>query len=286
MIEKLKLEGEYELVIFKDDDFWDKVLPDSIEESQWVDILTYNFNFSARYQETMYKKLEQLSEKGIDIRLLFGKMPKDEDEVKSLTRIFKLSIPVFFLERNHSKIFLSKNRCFIGSANFSFGSKSNYECGIILKEPEQIQKIRKFVIENIFYQAKLLGEDYEDYGDSLYVYDTISLLRDIFYEKDIVDVRAFIDSELFYKLRYYKDAIKLAQKKGYCINDNPIIWEIMDQKLSGKQVSEEMIHEFEMYALQLLCELTEFKDIMIKAFEEIGRTKFYDEIYRNNKWNK
>ncbi len=72
-----------------------------------------------------------------------AKARKDIDE--HFRRLAPETLPpktsVYFNHHNHSKIVATENIAYIGSANFTPGTKANYEAGILLTDPEQIAAV-------------------------------------------------------------------------------------------------------------------------------------------------
>lgn len=124
-----------------------------------LDIITYNFNFQDRREQSFYKKLINLANLGINVRLLYSKKTESSFQAaKDIEEEFYKMIPIFFLEKNHSKIIFNDDITFLGSANFSLGSNSNFEVGTIIKDREVIKKIKKEFIDTLFMEANLENE--------------------------------------------------------------------------------------------------------------------------------
>lgn len=154
MLQEIELGNSNTLLLFQNEDFWDVVLPKTFEDSPWIDIVTYNFNFNNYSQQSFYYRLKDLASKGVQIRLLFAK--ETFGESKLVEDVFRSFVLCAKLESNHSKIFLSDKIAYIGSANFSVGSNSNYECGIVIKNKEIIRKIRNTFLAELLEESKFI----------------------------------------------------------------------------------------------------------------------------------
>src|SRR5690606_31848761 len=96
-----------------------------------------------RYERTFYTELSKVAKLGVNVRLLYTKMNFFEADKLEVEEIFKNFVLCAELSTNHSKIFITEEFAFIDSANFSYGSDKNYECGVIFNNKEIISKIRK-----------------------------------------------------------------------------------------------------------------------------------------------
>ncbi|MFD4820536.1 phospholipase D-like domain-containing protein [Peribacillus butanolivorans] len=134
---------EGKVVFFKESDFWDDLLARYNKETKAIYIATYNFNFN-KYEKSFYQKLSHLANLGVRVNLLYAKMTYAEEDKLEVEEIFKNFVLCAKLTTNHSKLFITDDFAFIGSANFSFGSNNNYECGVIIDNKEIISDIRKF----------------------------------------------------------------------------------------------------------------------------------------------
>lgn len=132
------------VVFFKETNFWNEILEKCKMGTKSIDIATYNFNFRDKYERSFYKELSNLADLGINIRLLYSKMNFSNKDKLEVEEIFKNFVLCARLETNHSKIFVTDDFAFIGSANFSFGSNNNYECGVLFSDKEIITQVRTF----------------------------------------------------------------------------------------------------------------------------------------------
>lgn len=140
------------LIFFRNIDFWNTILPKSVKESEFLDIVTYNFNFEEQSGNTMYNRLLSLADKGISIRLFYSsKVSKDS----LIDHFFDSEILAVRFPMNHSKICLSTKCAFIGSANFSHGSENNFECGFLTENKDVIDRIRTEIINSLIWKNQL-----------------------------------------------------------------------------------------------------------------------------------
>lgn len=134
---------EGKVVFFKDSNFWVELLERCNRETKSIYIATYNFNFN-QYEKSFYQKLANLANLGVDVQLLYAKMTHAPEDKLEIEEIFKNFVLCAELKTNHSKLFITDDFAFIGSANFSFGSNNNYESGVIFDNKEIIFEIRSY----------------------------------------------------------------------------------------------------------------------------------------------
>lgn len=139
------------IVFFKESNFWDELLSRVTEKTGTIYIATYNFNFN-QYPRSFYEKLAKLAEIGVDVRLLYANMTNTTNTNLEIEEIFENFVLCAQLESNHSKLFITEDFAFVGSANFSFGSNKNYESGVIFDNKEIVEEIaayyRSVLLEN------------------------------------------------------------------------------------------------------------------------------------------
>lgn len=145
---------EGEVIFFKEANLWNDLLERCKKETRTINIATYNFNFRDKYERTFYKELSNLANLGIDVSLLYSKMSFSNEDKLEIEEIFKNFVLCAKLTTNHSKIFIADNFAYIGSANFSFNSNKNYECGVIFKSKEIVSKIRKLFMGEMLEQSE------------------------------------------------------------------------------------------------------------------------------------
>lgn len=143
MYKEIDLGNKNKIVFFHDINFWDNLLTKVAQESSFLDIVTYNFKFQHQGENSFYNKLLSLAEQGIYIRLMYAPEASDDS---NFDEVFSNDILCVSVPHNHSKIFLTDKIAYIGSANFSFGSNFNYECGFLTENEEIIKKIQDEII--------------------------------------------------------------------------------------------------------------------------------------------
>lgn len=169
--QEIDLGNNNKLIFFQNWDFWDKILPSSVLESERIDIVTYNFNFKHQQEKSVYNKLLSLAEKGVYVRLFYS---PEAIQKGLIDDIFGNEILCVELPNNHCKIFVSDNKAYIGSANFSLGSNNNYECGFFTENKEVIDKIRTTMNNFIWKNGGAQIITIPDIGDPLFeIYDII-----------------------------------------------------------------------------------------------------------------
>ena len=89
-----------------------------------------------------------------------------DNNSEKIEKYLKLLNPLNFKGRpqisinihNHSKIIGTENLVYIGSQNFSYGSRNNYEAGVVIKDKEVVEKIFKS-FDEIFNNGRYYGSD-------------------------------------------------------------------------------------------------------------------------------
>lgn len=111
-------------------------------------------------------------------------------------------VNVFFNFDNHGKIIMTNNVMYVGSANYSEGSKNNIEFGIISQDPNYIT----FVKEEITKELEKASTPY-------FEYDYLPLLLEV--KMQLSNLFA-LKGELFDQVYSYYDDL---DGKGYFFND-------------------------------------------------------------------
>lgn len=134
-----------------------EVLED-MKDAQIVRIITYNAQFEKN--NNLYNYLTSIDENA-DVKIILG-VPKftykkeydDNDIIKSINKFYENGyngkIKLAFAPYNHSKIMGTENVLYIGSQNFSWGSRNNYEAGIILYDSSDIRNIYDRMFDEIW----------------------------------------------------------------------------------------------------------------------------------------
>lgn len=138
-----------------------KEVLDDFTNAKYVRIATFNITEPKKYDyllDTIYKLDENK-----DIKLIVNLPDKS---IEKIEKYLKLLDPLNFKGRpqisinihNHSKIIGTENLVYIGSQNFSYGSRNNYEAGVVIKDKEVVEKIFKS-FDEIFNNGIYYGSD-------------------------------------------------------------------------------------------------------------------------------
>lgn len=73
---------------------------------------------------------------------------------------YNCDLKTYFNFKNHSKIIMTDNVCYIGSGNFSDESFNNYESGIIIRDAETIKKVKSQFIDKLIEDSILFSISY------------------------------------------------------------------------------------------------------------------------------
>lgn len=165
MINRISAHGDYELVQSKDECCYQDVLDDFYNASE---IYIMTFNISTR-NDKLIRALDDVDE---DTKIhLITNIPSRFDKylgrnngeyARSRARnninyyLTELdpgtrenNFNVFFNFNNHSKIIMTENIAFVGSANYSSESSNNYEIGFITRDANVISEIKEVFIKTV-----------------------------------------------------------------------------------------------------------------------------------------
>lgn len=77
-----------------------------------------------------------------------------QDYLKKLdSSQYNMHLDAYFNFSNHSKIILTDNIFYCGSANYSDESENNIECGFISKDKDLIKKVKETIIKDVIYES-------------------------------------------------------------------------------------------------------------------------------------
>ena len=161
MIKKIKVTDEVAIVFTHNDCGYQDVL-DTFDDAIWVDVVTYNLS---SHDDRLLKMLRELP-KTVDVRVItnipkrfdtyYGDKPKSRFKTMLSNyraflapENFVADATSFFNVSNHSKIVMTDDLAYIGSANFSAESADNFECGVLFSSKAIIEKIREAIVEEI-----------------------------------------------------------------------------------------------------------------------------------------
>ncbi|MBS4193222.1 hypothetical protein KHA94_24325 [Bacillus sp. FJAT-49705] len=164
--------GKIELVSSKDELNYQDVLND-FSEADFIFVTTYNIS---ERRERLLQMLKEASEHA-EVRLVtnipsrfdryYSSVPRQKAQASIERYTEKLNpesmdgFSAFFHFENHTKIILTNNIAYVGSANFSEESQNSRETGILIKDPEMVQ----LVIDNLV--PIIEGEGIQYFGDVL-----------------------------------------------------------------------------------------------------------------------
>ncbi|MCL2718777.1 MAG: phospholipase D-like domain-containing protein [Lachnospiraceae bacterium] len=277
MFHEIDLGNDNKLILFKNEDFWNSILPKTFEESKWIDVVTYNFNFNNYSEKSFYNKLKDLASKGISIRLVYAKETYSNNEKALVEEVFKSFVLCAKLEDNHSKIFLSNNIAYVGSANFSFHSNSNYECGIIIRNAKTIQKIRKSFLTELVSSSKFTlvpTNPFDPLHDIDDLFDVIESILPLLY-RDKTCIIEKNNLELIPELRIWDDVTKILSKSAIDFEyefTHSFSWEkFYFCYYHSKSISEEDFIELCDFVLNFSQHLHKLKNNLIKSYTIHGK---------------
>lgn len=148
---------------------------------------------------------------------------------------FNCDLDVFFCYKNHSKIILTENIAYIGSANFSDESSDSFEAGVIITDNEAISSIRDTIVQKIIDNSDRYTTSYYTLV-SEHVIDWLNQCRDFF---EHLDMGIFTIEEVGYcreeKVVDYYNAYLSSEK----------IEDFKYMLYEAESLIEELIQEFE-----------------------------------------
>ncbi|NFA44459.1 hypothetical protein EXM65_18335 [Clostridium botulinum] len=182
MINRISIHDDVELIFAKDECSYTEVIND-FSNAQIIKIVTYNISSE---NSKLIKEISKLADKKeIDI---ITNIPnryvsyyseyarkRARKNIISYTKQlnpekFESKVSSYFNFNNHSKIILTENIAYIGSANASNESCNNYECGVIIKDKKAIKEINDNIIP-------ILKDDSLEYYGNNYSRITILLIN-------------------------------------------------------------------------------------------------------------
>lgn len=278
--EEIKYNDEIKFILFSNYNFWESTIAETILDSPWIDIITYNLNFLHKGKTSVYKKLKNIAEtKGTSIRIVFNKSTFKKIDEKLFDESFKNLIPCFQSNNNHAKMFLSKNLAYIGSANYSLGSDKNIESGVLISNSKLIKKLRSKFVTTIASSSKLLYFP-KIYNEFNFINRIIESLEVI--EEHIVKNKILENEDCYVKiadLRFISDINKFAIKMNFHPFNVEYDWETLMENVEKKIVSTQEIYEYRKYALQVEFYLKTLKiDLINKFHTEGGVSEIYNKL--------
>lgn len=258
------------IVFFKESGFWNELLEKCKKETNEIFIATYNFNFKDKYEKTFYKELAKLADLGVDIRLLYAKTTYSDQDALELEEVFKNFVLCAELPTNHSKIFITDNFAYIGSANFSFGSNNNYESGVIFNNPSIISKIREYYCMELVGMSELknIPQLLNPFSLISNIQDAIKILSNV---DNLTDLYIAGFREVIPELQYLQDINEIIGNLGYDLLEEYDWLSLYLQLYDEDIISNTVFFEFKYYLDDLLTSLDELSSYLKKQYETIGK---------------
>ncbi|MFY2158490.1 phospholipase D-like domain-containing protein [Cytobacillus firmus] len=250
-------------------------------------ISTYIVDFTTPQEYSYIHDLKNIADKGIPVTLVCcSAIGQPDEDFKKLVACYELVTKTTRNGRkygNHSKMILMEGyQGYIGSANFTYGSHSNIESGIMIYNTELIESL----IDKFFYKGLLNSSHLRQlYNpptlDIDYIYKINELASSL---KKSVD-RGYLlgtENEVLDKL---KDLIKVnfneINKKVLKYNANPFnvvfdISNIQTNLINNGRLEHDDFEDFDEYLMELLewCEETE--NFIFIEYESKGALEYQD----------
>lgn len=260
------------VVLFKESNFWNELLERCKKGTKQIHIVTYNFNFRDKYERTFYRELSNLANSGVDVNLLYAIMTFSEEDKLEIEEIFTNFVLCAELKSNHSKLFITDDFAYVGSANFSFSSDKNYECGVVFENKEIIEQIKKDILFELL--------DKSEFTNVPEVFDPFDFLpRATTAVEKLVQVESIeelISSEVKHyipELRFLEDLEKNLEVLGYPILVDFNWWRFYENIYEGIPVSNEEFLAFKKYINELCLYLTDVTIFINVQYQTIGRNE-------------
>lgn len=265
---------EGKVILFKESDFWKELLNRCTKETKRIYIATYNFNFRDKYEKSFYMQLSKLANLGVDINLLYAKMTFAEEDKLVIEEIFKHFVLCAELPTNHSKMFITDDFAFIGSANFSFGSNNNYESGVIFTDKNIISELSKFYCEELLDKSEFtnIPECFDPFDFLPSILKAVEAMRKIERREDL-------NKGNMPQLRFLDDLEKDLKKLGHPIPAHfdwwSLYWEIHEEKRIPDNLT---FYKFKCYLDEISPYLEDVISYINEQYESIGRIELMKKI--------
>jgi len=260
------------VVFFKEIDFWNSLIEKCGDQTKIIYIATYNFNFK-KYDQSFYKKLTELANKGIEISLLYSKTTFGGEDHLEFEDIFENFVLCAQLKTNHSKIFICDDFAYIGSANFSFGSDNNYECGVIFENKEIVLEILKFYRVELLAKSEFINVPltFDPFSLLPLVLDISKELTQVSNKKELYEDRT---RELIPELRYLDEVKNHLLKVGCPLTIEFDWWELYGKLYENKPVDDYEFNIFKSYLNELSSYLINVINIIDEHYKATGKLEF------------
>lgn len=257
----------------KDSQFWNEIIKKAKYFGNDVFVSTYNFNFNYQSNNSMYNRLIELANSGVNVALVYSKPIFKHANDPYFDPVFQQYVLCARVKNNHAKLFCSESFAYIGSNNFSFGSEGNYECGVLIEDIQTVRKIRKRfqgeLIRNCDFECIPEGSHYLEKHLDKAIYDTkesINRLKsnckmtatDLYYSVAAND-STYLFKDLILKLGYqYPELLSFEYWMYY----------------GDGLVDTNLVYRVKMDLQQWLNTLIEIKNHMIVEYKRIGKFSF------------
>ncbi|MDQ0656998.1 phospholipase D-like domain-containing protein [Paenibacillus sp. W2I17] len=273
-MQKEILFSQGKVIFFKESDFWTELLNSRLTNTKNIYIATYNFNFENKYERSFYRKLADIANSGVDINLLYAKRTFSSEDKLEIEDIFKNFVLCAELITNHSKLFITDNFAYIGSANFSFGSNNNYESGVIFEDENIVSEIKSF------YCRELL--DKSEFTNVPECFDPFDYLTSILEAVEyMITVEKKDDLYLgnIPQLRFLDGLEKDLEKIGYPVPRKFDWWSLYLQIYEQKVVPDDTtFNDFQLYLNEIFVYLNEVISFINEQYKSIGRVEMMKKI--------
>ena len=280
----------------KDELGYDEVLED-FSKSEFIYIVTYNI--SARI-ETLLNKLKD-APKDSEIKV-FTNIPSRFNEyffewaskkanklintyiVKLDPEKFNENFKTYFTFNNHSKIIMTNNIAYIGSANYSSESANNFEAGVILKDKLALLQIKDIIDEEI-----------ESSAEPYYAYDILPM---IFLTRELEEIKTILSESIWGLWEVHGSDVGEYYKGGNIYIDTKILeaFEYFQEELgdtvSGliQEVEDNLSNNYLTYKEELIENLNNLKvsiceykiDLKVIKFIEFDEDRYINELMQEH----
>jgi phosphatidylserine/phosphatidylglycerophosphate/cardiolipin synthase-like enzyme len=256
------------VMFFKESNFWDELLSRVTRETGTIYIATYNFNFN-QYPRSFYEKLVGLANVGVDVRLLYATMTNATSDNLEVEEVFKNFVLCAQLEANHSKLFITDDFAFVGSANFSFGSNRNYESGVIFENKEIVEKIAKYYRSVLLENSEFLNVP-QSFDPFVFLRGLLSATEDL-RERELEEMYEEEIREIIPELRYLEDLKKYFKELNYLAPPEYDWFKLVMQLYDKEQVHKVQFEEFKRFLDNAHEYLTHAISFIDEQYRTIGR---------------
>lgn len=259
---------EGKVVFFKESKFWDELLSKVTSKTGTIYIATYNFNFN-QYPRSFYEKLAGLANVGVDVRLLYATMTNATSANLEIEEVFKNFVLCAQLEANHSKLFITDDFAFVGSANFSFGSNRNYESGVIFESKEIVEKIAKYYRSVLLDNSEFINvpQSMDPFG---FLRGLLSAIEDL-RKRELEEMYKEEIREIIPQLRFLDDLKKYFKELNYIAPPEYDWFKLYMQLYNEEQVHKVQFEEFKKYLDNAHEYLTHAISFIDEEYRTIGR---------------